>query len=437
MNKKKLKALLEKKQAHKISLQQRALETEEVSEIRSINTEVLQLNEEIRDLEDLISEADQEEQRQKRDQQEEEQRGQDAHEGDGEQRGQGFNPLRSLGSYSIGDHSTQDARAKEVKEKYEERGAYLKEGRSVIFTLDEMSEFRAISLGSSNLVTETKYKKTLAPSFNEVSGLIDLVNAVPLIGGESYMAGFEKNVGEGGYTTEDGNYTEADPEYDNVSVGKAKITAYSEITDEAKKLPNVDYSSRVANSIAKAIRKKITRQTLIGAGGSNQITGIFNAPANVMPIADTDIEISSIDADTLDKLVFGYGGDEDVEGGAWLILNKKDLAAFASIRSTDGKKLYNITLNGNVGRISSDNSFGVNFIINSAAPALSASGTAANTYCMAYGFPFAYEMPIFSQIEVQESRDYKFRSGQIAFRGAIWIGGNTTMYKGFSRAKKV
>lgn len=422
-----LKKLLKSKEEARSALKEKGKKSESVEEIRSIGTQIDALDLEIADIRSQLTEIEGQEQREGQEQLPAQQ--------NPEIRSTPQGQLNPIGSYMIGDHGTQDARAKELREKQEERGAYLKEGRSVIFTLDELPELRAVTIGSGNLVNETKYKQSLSPAFNEVSGLIDLVNAVPLIGGEAYMAGFEKGVGEADYTSETGNYTETDPEFDQVSIGKAKITAYSEITDEAKKLPNLDYQSRVASSISKAIRKKIARQILTGTGGSNAITGIFNAPANVMPDS-VDINIGAIDADTLDKLVFGYGGDEDIEGGAWLILNKQDLAAFAAIRSSDGKKLYNITLNGNIGRISSDNSFGVNFVINSAAPALSAAGTATGAHCMAYGFPFAYEMPIFSQIEVQESRDYKFRSGQIAFRGATWVGGNVSMYKGFSRAKK-
>jgi HK97 family phage major capsid protein len=185
-----------------------------------------------------------------------------------------------------------------------------------------------------------------------------------------------------------------------------------------------------------AIRRKIGAQILVGAGGANALTGIYNAPANVMPTASVDVSISAIDENTLDSIVFGYGGVESVEGGQWLVLNKSDLAAFAAVRATTGQKLYNITLNGMVGTISSDRSYNVNFVINSAAPALSAAGTASGAYTMVYGSPSVYEMPVFSQIEVMESMDFKFQSGQMSFRAAVWTGGNVAKYKGFTRVKK-
>ena len=187
-----------------------------------------------------------------------------------------------------------------------------------------------------------------------------------------------------------------------------------------------------------SIRKKIGGQILLGAGGANQLTGIFSAPTNVMPVTTptVDLSIGQIDETTLDQIVFGYGGDEAVEGGQWLILNKSDLAAFAAVRATTGQKLYNITLNGQIGTISSDRSYSVNFVINSGASALSSASTASGTYCMAYGSPMAYEMPVFAPVEVMESLDYRFQTGQMAFRASTWVGGNVAKYRGFTRIKK-
>jgi HK97 family phage major capsid protein len=268
-----------------------------------------------------------------------------------------------------------------------------------------------------------------------VSGTIDVVNAVVLNGGESYRKGFVKGYGEGAYTAEDGNYHETDPEFDYVDINKVKITAYTEITDEALKLPNVAYQSYVAQNIQTAIRKKISKMILTG-NGTNSFVGIFNAPANVIPTA-SDLGIDAIGPDTLDDIVFAYGGDEEVEGVATLFLSKADLAAFSAIRDQEGRKLYTINPRGNTGTISSAGSFNVPYIINSAVPALSKQATTVNTYCMAYGVPVNYEMPIFSNLTVEESRDFKFRTGQVAYRASIWAGGNVAAHKGFVRVKKV
>ena len=424
MNKKKLIALLGKKEARKAELVKKSDSSEDVAELRSINTELDTLNNEIAELRGIIDAMPEDEDLQIDTQV--------------EKRSTPQGQLNVIGTYGVGNgqKSEDEKREADLKTKFETRGADLKEKRSVTFEIDEVPELRAVSIGGGSLVVEKKYSKEINSKFNGVSSLVDVVNAVPLMGGESYTKGFEVSSGEGDYTTENGGYKDAEPTFDYVTINKAKITAYAEMTDESMKLPNVDYQARVAKSIGEALRKKITKQILVGPGGANALTGIFNAPANVLPTS-TDIQVSGIDADTLDKIVFGYGGDEEVEGGGYLILNKQDLAAFAAVRSTDGKKLYKIKKNGNTGTISSDDSFEIPFIINSACAPLSSGATLADTYCMAYGMVKAYEMPIFSPVTVEESRDFKFKTGQIAYRGSVWAGGNVAMHKGFVRVKKV
>jgi len=431
MNKKKLLELIAKKEARKKELGTTANASEDVKELRSINAELETLNGEITELRSIIAASDDDDE-----DDEAEERG-TAEESPEQRGGSPVGRQKILASYGLGSgqKSDEEKRDKQDETKWEQRGADLKAKKPVEFALDEVPELRAVTIGGGTLINETKYKRTLNPTFNEVSRVIDTVNAVPLIGGEAYEAGFEISVGEGDYTTEDGNYTETDPVFGYVSIGKAKITAYTEMTDEAMKLPNVDYQSRVRASIVKALRKKISKQILVGAGGANAITGIFNAPANVIPVA-TDLEITAIDADTLDNIVINYGGDEEVEGIGYLVLNKKDLAAFAAVRDANGRKLYKIKTQGNTGTISSDESFEVPFIINSACPPLSAATTPDDTYCMAYGMMMGYEMPIFSALTVEESRDFKFRTGHVAYRGSVWAGGNVAMYKGFIRVKK-
>lgn len=427
MNKKKLMALLAKKEARKAELVTRSATVEVIAELRSINTELDTLNSEIAELRGIIDEMTGES--------EEEVPAGGAT--PSEQRSAvpsfALGGTQIVGSFPVG--GGQEQRSTEMIQKYEQRGSDLKNKKVVTFDLQEIPEFRALTIGSGDLVVPKHTSTTLNDTFGQVSSLVDVVNSVPLMGGESYEKGFVVGYGEGDYTSETGDYTNADPVTDYVSIGKAKITAYTEMSDESIKLPNADYQAVVMKNVTTAIRKKMARQLIAGAGGANAITGIFHAPVNVIPVA-SDISISEIDESTLDKIVFGYGGDEEIEGGAYLILNKKDLAAFAAVRGTTGRKLYTITLNGNTGTISSDNSYSVNFILNSACPILSDAATADEAYCMAYGMPHCYEMPIFSPLTVEESRDYKFRSGQIAFRGAIWVGGNTAMYKGFVRIKK-
>lgn len=408
--------------AEKRNLISEADASSDIEEVRGINAKLDQLNNELMDLDEQFYEAL-----------------------DQSQRSAPIGAAQILGTYgmrSVPQSQTitnnNEVRnmilTPEMKTKYEQRGVDLKEHKAVSFDMDEL-DLRAITLSSGDLTVTTYSSDQLNPGFNGVSSVVDDVHVVPLHGGEAYQKGFVVSYGEGGYTTETDDYVDAEPVFDYVSTGKSKITAYAELSDAAGKLPSVQYAMEVRKGITQAIRKKIGRQIMIGAGGENAITGIFHAPEKVIPAA-TDLEISQITADTLDELVLGYGGSEDVEGIGYLILNKSDLAAFAALRDAEGRKLYEISINGNTGEITSKGSFKVPYIINSACPALSAADTLAGTYCMAYGKLQAYELPIFSPLEVAESRDFKFKSGHVAYRGVIWVGGTVAAYQGFIRVKK-
>ena len=116
---------------------------------------------------------------------------------------------------------------------------------------------------------------------------------------------------------------------------------------------------------------------------------------------------------------------------ATLILNKNDLKAFAKLRDKQGRKVYTIVNNGQTGTID-----GVPFVINSACKAITAAATQAGDYSMAYGYLQNYELAIFSDIDVRRSDDYKFKSGQTAFRASMFAGGAVAAWNGFIRVKK-
>ncbi|MCP9227248.1 phage major capsid protein [Bacillus mycoides] len=293
-----------------------------------------------------------------------------------------------------------------------------------------LMENRAVTVGSGNVVLPKHSAADIRPTFNEVSTLIDRVSSKTLKGGESYQQPYIKSYGEGDYTTEGNDYNTSETTFGYADITKAKVTAYSEDTEELQKLPAVDYDAEVMKGITVATRKKLTREILIGTGATNRLAGIFSAAATAIDSA-TDLEISAIDASTLDEIIYSYGGDEDVEDAAVLILNKLDLKAFAKLRTSDGKKVYNVVSQGNSGTID-----GVPFIINSACKAVSDAKTTAGQYNMAYGPLSNYQLTIFSDMDVQRSTDFKFKQGMIAHRGSVFAGGNVISKNGFLRVKK-
>lgn len=298
----------------------------------------------------------------------------------------------------------------------------------------ELMDKRSVTVAASNIVVPKHTSNTINPTFNGVSSLIDAVHTVTIVGGEAYAQPYIKGYGEGDYTEEGANYADAEPVFGYAEIGKTKVTAYAEDTEEIRKLPAADYDAVVQGSISKAMRKKITREIMVGDGASGHFTGIFHNPTDAAKqVIDpaTDMELSEIGPDTLDDIIFSYGGDEDVEDAAVLILSKKDLRAFAKLRGTDKKKLHEIKVMGNTGTID-----GIPFIINSACKAVTDTGTAAGAYCMAYGSLSNYQKVVFSDVDIQFSTDYKFKQGNIAHRGSVFMGGNVVAHNGFIRVKK-
>lgn len=345
---------------------------------------------------------------------------------------------RNLSNAKVIEKPVKEERKVDEKELIEQRAKDLKEGKAIKIAFDN-EEQRSVSVSGGTILVPKKYKNEISESFNAVSGMVDMLNTVPLNGGESYSVAFEKGYGEGDYTTEGGEYHDIDVETDYVETGRAKITSYIEVTKEVKKLPAANYLALISKRVTSAIKKKIGAQAIVGAGTTNTIKGIYNADTKVMPTDDktSDIELKGIDADTLNEITFAYGGNEDVEAPQTLILSKEDLKAFAKVKTEDGKFVYSITKNGARGTISyKDGGLAVPFVINSACNSISNSATTEGKYTMLYGSLMDFELPVFSDLEVQESTDYQFKKGMICYRADAIIGGTVSKYNGFVRVKK-
>lgn len=301
-------------------------------------------------------------------------------------------------------------------EALEKRGKDIKEGRTITVASDEI------------LLPEHTDPNLAPVPFAEVSTLVDKVKVVNLKGGETYKKAFVKNHGEGGITGEGAAYAETEPEYGYCTITKVKVTAYTEITEELEKLPAIPYQAEVIKNINVSLRKKISQQILKGAGDSNTFTGIFSDKA-VALAESKPLYIDEINEDTLDDIIFAYGGDEEVEGGSVLILNKNDLRAFAKLRTKEGRKVHTIDYKA----CTID---GIPYVINSNCSAISDTNTSDGAYCLAYGSLANYEVPIFSGVEIGKSTDYKFKDGIICYKASVFTGGNVVGFNGFLRIKK-
>lgn len=319
-----------------------------------------------------------------------------------------------LGTYSMGEgkkDNEMEKREKELNAEYEKRGKAL-------------LEKRAVKIEGGTLLVPDHQGKNLNDTFKPVSTWVDKVATENLQGGESYEEAYVKSYGTGGITEEGTAYTDAEPTFGYAPMNKIKVTAYAEISEETKKLPAVQYYQKVREAILIALKKKLSQQSMNGTG-TKQLTGIFATPVAI----DTakDVEITEIDINTLNEAVFNYGGDEDVEQGGVLVLNKKTLKALSEVKKANGDPAYNIDVKNKT----------INTIPYEINSNIKDFATATNgEFVMGYGDPKSYKMVTFSPVEVMESTDYKFKEGMICIKGSVFVGGNVVKQDGFVRLKK-
>ena len=192
-------------------------------------------------------------------------------------------------------------------------------------------------------------------------------------------------------------------------------------------MPAAQYDTEVGNAVVGALRKKIIAQVINGSG-TDELVGIVNAPTSIITAAQRKT-IATIDENTLDNIIFDYGGDEDVEGDAYLVLNKLTLKEFAKVKGTDKRRAYDIVVRGNSGTIN-----GIPFVCTSKLAAFG-TVTAGNPYLI-YGKLKGYELAYFADIEVTKSTDFKFKQGVTAFKASVMCGGSPAMYNGFMTVQK-
>lgn len=341
--------------------------------------------------------------------------------------------LNKIGSFEQrGGNTMNEEKREELKKQLEARAKSMINGENVTVSSVQvlnLEESRAVTSASEGVVLPAHQSSELATApFKQYSSLIDLIKRRNLQGGESYEAPFTISYGEAGTTEEGKDYADVEPDFDTVKVSKVKITAYAEVSEELEKLPAADYVSEVEKCIDVAVKKKIAKEIITGTG-TDHFVGIFDETANNKCVLKTDdIEVAAINGDTLNDIVFGYGGDEELEGPEHLILTKADLLAFSKVRNeVNGLKEYKIDY-------ANQTIDGVPYVINSNCKSI--AGATVGDYCMAYGNLKAYEMAVFSDIDSKKDYSYKFKQGLVAFRTSLFAGGNTTTYRGFIRIKK-
>lgn len=319
----------------------------------------------------------------------------------------------------------------------EEMGKMLAAGERVkISIVDTLAGLRqnAGTLASGPIVSPQGGGAEIHDGFaGQVSSLIDMVNTVNLAGVGSWEEPYvvsDMEAQSGNVKTNSGKArAESDPVF-----AKAKLAAYeasvtSFVDHNISRLSPADYANRIQVMALRALRRKVNALIVNGDGQSSpDMFGILNAKnTDGNTIFANLADVTAINENTLNSLVFGYGGDEAVGGNARLVLTKKSLQAFGALRGANEKqRLYKITVdasNPNTGTIE-DGGLIVPYTISSA----------IGDGKLAYGDPFNYMLALFGDYVIRTDESVKAVERMLAILGDVTVGGNLTVDKGFSVA---
>jgi len=316
----------------------------------------------------------------------------------------------------------------------EERAQKLVDtGRMVISS----TEARSVLLSTGSLAKPTEVGGINEPQ-NILSSIVDMVTVEDLNGVGSYKEAYMTAWQTAGAGTDGTAPDPNDPGFRTVAINPFQVDTMTYVSKNLRKQTPLAYEEKVRKGAMIALKKKVVNYIIKG-NGSTQPFGIYNAVnTEEVPEGLTQellLTSSTLDATTLRKIVFAYGGDENIGGGARLFLNKDDLIAFGDIRGTNEKKaVYEIIPDGanpNTGIIK-DGGLSVPYVICSDVAKLSGiSKGVSKTKTMIYGDPGAYKLGLFGDYEVAVSEDYKFGEGLLTVKGEVMVGGNVVVDKGF------
>lgn len=319
----------------------------------------------------------------------------------------------------------------------EEMGRALAAGERVkIDIIDTLASLRtnAGTLASGSIVAPTGGGAEIHDGFaGQVSSLIDQVNAVSLAG----MSSWEEPYVVSDMEAKHGKIAEVagtaraatDPTFAKAKLSAHEVSVTSFVDRNIGRLSPADYAAKVQTMALRALRRKINDLIVNGDGqASPDIFGLLNAKnTDGNPIFAALADVKAIDENTLNSLVFGYGGDEMIGGNARLLLTRKSLQAFGALRGTNEKqRLYKITrdaANPNIGTIE-DGGLIVPYTL------CAAMGDKA----LAYGDPLNYMLALFGEYVIRVDESVKAVERMHTILGDISVGGNLTVDKGMSVA---
>lgn len=304
---------------------------------------------------------------------------------------------------------------------------FQRTGRMVYENARSLVKRAAVTTGSSGVVGPTGVGQINDLAGNTISGLIDLIKITDCTGMSSYKVPYEASDPEASDFTDGQAPSESEPTFGSVELTPKLSGLLAYISREIRKQSPALYEEKVQAAVRRALRRILSEKavTALLASGLNTTMALTGATGKEL-----------FTPTLLSDIILSYGGDEGVDGVAYLMLNKADLKAFAAVRGTNEfLPVYSITPdpgNPSLGTIKDNNGLSCRYCLNKNITSLATAtlnGSAQKT--MVYGNPQCLEMGLWGGVEVNVNEGYKFGEGLLTIRGEVMSATDVTVKNGF------
>lgn len=262
---------------------------------------------------------------------------------------------------------------------------------------------------------------------NTISGLIDLIKITDCTGMASYKVPYLASDPTAASITDGTVASESEPTFGSVELTPQLNGLLAYISREIRKQSPALYEEKVQEAVRRALRRILSKDA---------VTALLASSLNTTMALTGATGAELFTPTLLSEIILSYGGDEGVDGVAYLMLNKADLKAFAGVRGTNEYlPVYSITPdteNPSLGTIKDNNGLSCRYCLNANITALATAtlnGTAKKT--MVYGNPQCLEMGLWGGVEVNVNDGYKFGEGLLSIRGEVMSDVDVTTKNGF------
>ena len=338
----------------------------------------------------------------------------------------------------------------EEKDKAEERGNELMKGHEVTFSPLEVAKAlfipkrteKSVTLATGTLAQPTGAGTDIRDALGYgVGAIIDQVYVQDLNGMSAYLEPYvisEPDAKGAKVTTAAGTARAAsdDPQLGVAKIAPYELTTTSYVDRNISRLTPANYYAKIFAMAMKSMRRSTVGMIFNGDGqATNDMFGVKTAKNMAGSPIYASLDVEEVGPDLLTELMFAYGGDEELGGNCRLYLNKKDLLALGKLRGTNEKRrLFDIVpdaANPNTGTIREGGTI-VPYSIASNLTALSgASQGSSAIQTMVYGDPTNYELGLFGPYTVRVDESVKAVERMLTILGDAMVGGNLIVDKGF------